>query len=131
LIVIDASAAVYAASAADPVFDDIAVLGPIAPPLLWSEAASALHQMMWRRAISGELASIALAKLFAAPIVRTEPDDLLGTAWTIATDLGWAKTYGAEYIALARIAGCRLLTRDERLYRTASRVVEVVGPSDL
>jgi len=34
-------------------------------------------------------------------------------------------------VALARLLGCRLLTLDARLQRTASRVIEVVGPADL
>jgi predicted nucleic acid-binding protein len=34
-------------------------------------------------------------------------------------------------VALARLLGCRLLTRDERLLRGAARLVEAVGPTDL
>jgi predicted nucleic acid-binding protein len=36
-----------------------------------------------------------------------------------------------EDVALARLLGCRLLTLDARLHRTASRLIDVVGPSDL
>jgi len=31
----------------------------VAPHLMWSEAASVLHELRWRKEISGELASIA------------------------------------------------------------------------
>jgi len=45
--------------------------------------------------------------------------------------LGWAKTYDAEYVALARTLECSLLTTDRRLQRGAERIVDTVGPSDL
>ncbi|MGI8829736.1 MAG: hypothetical protein ACR2I5_08225 [Candidatus Limnocylindria bacterium] len=48
-----------------------------------------------------------------------------------AEQLGWAKTYDAEYVALAQLLGCRLLTRDDRLRRGAARVLECIGPSEL
>ena len=40
----------------------------------------------------------------------------------------WARTYDAEYVALAHLLSSRLLTLDARLRRTASRLVEVLGP---
>ena len=40
-------------------------------------------------------------------------------AWRIADELGWAKTYDAQYVALAHMLGSRLLTLDARLRRTA------------
>jgi len=52
-------------------------------------------------------------------------------AWEIADTFGWAKTYDAEYVALARARNCPLLTFDARLARTAMRLVTVLGPSDL
>jgi len=52
-------------------------------------------------------------------------------AWAVADELGWAKTYDAEYVALARALGCRLVTVDARLKRGAGRLIEIVGPADL
>jgi predicted nucleic acid-binding protein len=52
-------------------------------------------------------------------------------AWTIADELGWAKTYDAEYVALAQILGIPLLTVDGRLARSVEHLVSVVGPADL
>lgn len=49
----------------------------------------------------------------------------------IAERLGWATTYDAEYVALARLLGCRLATLDERLRRGADRVIEVIRPAEL
>ena len=70
-----------------------------------------------------------LAALADAPIKRVVRDDLYADAYAIAERLGWAKTYDAEYIALARLIGCPLLTADARLARGAAEVVEVVPPT--
>ena len=130
MLVVDASAAVQACLAADgfSLFHDEELA---APPLMWSEAASALHEMRWRRQISPELAAIAFDRLESAPVVRRAPKRLRRAAWSIADDLGWAKTYDAEYVALALALRCRLFTIDERLRRGAARVVEIIGPADL
>ena len=59
-------------------------------------------------------------------------DDRLGAeAWQVSNELGWAKTYDAEYVALARLLNCRLITLDARLRRTAGRVALVIAPSEL
>lgn len=129
LLVIDASAFVQACLATEGLRllrdDDL-----VAPPLLWSETASVIHELRWRREISEELTSRAFAELLAAPVKRRAPKQLYREAWRIADDLGWARTYDAEYVALARILGCRLFTLDDRLRRGAGRLVGVVGPHD-
>jgi predicted nucleic acid-binding protein len=129
LLVIDASALVQACLAAGGVRlfqnDDL-----VAPPLLWSETASVLHELRWRREISDDLTSKAFAAFLDAPVRRRAPTQLYREAWRIADDLGLARTYDAEYVALARILGCRLFTVDDRLRRGAGRVVEIVGPHD-
>lgn len=38
---------------------------------------------------------------------------------------------GANYVALARILGCRLVTLDTRLGRGAARLGFVIGPTEL
>ena len=103
----------------------------MAPALLWSEAASVIHELRWRREISERLASTAFSALLNAPVGRRAPRRLLQEAWRTAEELGWAKTYDAEYVALARMLGCRLFTVDDRLRRSAGRVVEIIGPRDL
>jgi predicted nucleic acid-binding protein len=130
MLVIDASAGIQACLAMDG-FAPLEDQELCAPPLLWSEATSVLHEMRWRRAISAELAEIARDRLSRAPIRRQQPKRLHREAWRIAGELGWAKTYDAEYVALASILRGRLLTIDARLAATASRLVDVIGPTEL
>jgi predicted nucleic acid-binding protein len=98
---------------------------------MWSEATSVLHELRWRREISKELATDALSRLQAAPVIARSPKMLRDQAWKIADRFGWAKTYDAEYIALAQLLRCRLMTLDLRLRRTASQLVTVIGPADV
>jgi predicted nucleic acid-binding protein len=130
VIVVDASAAIQACLAAD----GFALFGNerlSAPALLWSEASSVLHEMRARKEISANLADAAFERLLDAPIAVRSTNRLRREAWRVAEDLGWMKTYDAEYVALARIMKCRLLTVDARLRRGAGHLVEIVGPPDL
>jgi predicted nucleic acid-binding protein len=130
LLVLDASAAVDAALAEEG-FDLLEGQRLVAPPLLWSESASALHEMRWRKEISEDLATLAFRRLGVAPVRRRTPAGLAREAWRVADELGWAKTYDAEYVALARMLDCPLLTVDARLKRGASRIVRILGPAEL
>lgn len=103
----------------------------VAPHLMWSEASSVLHELRWRKEITRELAVVALDRLAAADISPRRPRGLIDEAWRIADRLGWAKTYDAEYLALARLLRCRLLTIDSKLKSAGSNLVEVIGPTEL
>jgi predicted nucleic acid-binding protein len=100
----------------------------VAPPLLWPEARSVLHRSVWRRLVSPETGLRALARLEAAPVENRDPSHLGREAWRIADDLGWAKTYDAEYLALASLLGCGLATLDRRVRVAAERLgIETPG----
>ena len=103
----------------------------VAPPLLWSECRSALHEAIWRRDISQTQAELSLEALEKAPIRPRTPRHLGRLAWDLATALGWAKTYDAEYVALAQLLGCRLVTLDRRLRRGADHLGFVALLSEL
>ncbi len=130
MLVIDASVALSAALTRDG-FGRLAGHELVAPPLLWSEVVSTLREHAWRRDISVQQAAASLDAFLAAPIRRNVPRGLAREAWWVAEELGWAKTYDAEYVALARLKQCRLLTRDERLRRGATRLVDCIGPTEL
>jgi predicted nucleic acid-binding protein len=124
--VIDASAALYALAgpAGKAWFGRHEVA---APALLWSEVTSALRQQAHRGEVSRALAKLALEALESAAIERVALPDLYATAFTVATQMGWAKTYDAEYVALAQLLDRPLLTADARLARGAARLVRVLS----
>lgn len=130
MLVVDA-AVVVTACLSESGFEPLRHEQLAAPHLMWSEASSVLHELLWRKEISDDLADTALQRLTEADINPRHPKGLLDNAWGIAERLGWAKTYDAEYLALARILGCRLLTTDAKLKSVGSKVVGVIGPADL
>lgn len=130
-LVIDASAASYVAASALG-FQALEAHELHAPPLLWSEVIAAVHQQVWRGALSDSLGRAALYQLGAAPItVSGDLAGLLTDAWAIADRFGWAKTYDAEYVALALRVDAALLTRDERLRRGVGQLIRTADPFDL
>jgi predicted nucleic acid-binding protein len=130
VIVIDASVTLDAMLSPGGL-EALAHLDLVSPPLMWSEATSALREVTWRGLLGREAALVGLERLANAPIEVRSPDTLHREAWSVAEELGWAKTYHAEYVALARVLGCSLLTRDARLKRTAERLIRVIGPTEI
>ena len=94
----------------------------VGPPLLWSEARSALHVSVWRGIISRELARHTLSVIESNKVRERRHRNLRIESWAIADELGWAKTYDAEYLALARLLRSPLATLDRRLQQAASQV---------
>lgn len=99
-----------------------------APSLLWTEAISALHEATRRREVTPAVAHAARAALGQLPIVPDHPTELHDVAWEVADQLGLAKTYDAEFLALARIRGGQVVTADARLRRVADRSGLVLDP---
>ena len=103
----------------------------VAPALMWCETRSTLHELVWRREVSPADGEAALEALERCGVRRARARGLGLEAWRIADELGWAKTYDAEYVALARLLGCRVVTLDTRLQRGAERLDLVVSLDDL
>jgi predicted nucleic acid-binding protein len=129
-LVIDASAALYLLASARGL-EPFTSFGLASPALLWSEVTSVLNDMRWRGELSPSLAQVAFDRLLASSIDRHAGDDLYRDARDVAKTLGWAKTYDAEYVALARTLKADLMSRDERLRRGAARMITVITPDEL
>lgn len=129
-LIVDASVAIRACG----IEDGFAVLGRrtlSSPPLMWSEARSVIREMVWRREVDEEDGLLTYRRLATCPVRRVEHPGLHEEAWQVAAEMGWAKTYDAEYVALARLHGCRLVTLDARLRRAAGRLGFVIAPHEL
>jgi predicted nucleic acid-binding protein len=111
--------------------DELAPGPRCAPPLMWSESLAAIHERAWRAGLSKAQAEEARMRLARIDVKQNPHPRLAEEAWRIADELGWAKTYDAEYVALASLLGCRLVTVDARLRRGADRLGFVVGPTEL
>ena len=130
MLVIDAN---VAAAACGGEGDGFKALGDelASVPLMWSEARSSLHLKLHKGEIGREDAEIIHARLESCPVERMDPPNLGSEAWRIAEEMGWGRTYDAEYVALATLFGCRLVTLDTRLRRGADRLGMVITPSEL
>jgi predicted nucleic acid-binding protein len=130
VLVIDANVALAACGGGG---DGFTTLGDelVSVPLLWSEARATLHLQLAKGEISRSDAETLHRRLESAPVKRLDPPELGAQAWRIAEEFGWGRTYDAEYVALAMIVGCRLVTLDARLRRGADRLGVVITPAEL
>ncbi len=130
MLVIDANAAAAACGGEGDGFP--ALGGELASvPLMWSEARASLHLKLHKGEIGREDAEVIHARLESCPVQRwilRTSDPKPG-----ASPRRWAggRTYDAEYVALATLLDCRLVTLDIRLRRGAERLGMVVTPSEL
>ncbi len=127
MLVVDASVTIPACGSPQgfEVFGDEDLF---APPLMWSEARSTIHEALWRREVSRAYALRTVRRLETGPIRARSYRRLGQMAWELADELGWAKTYDAEYLALAVHLDCRFVTLDDRLRRGADGLGFVIGP---
>jgi len=99
-----------------------------APPHMPAEVTSSIHEAAYRGEVTSADAAAAVRRLSGIPLSYDSPGSRATEAFRLAEQLGWAKTYDAEYVALARALEAPLVTLDARLQRGAGPVVRVVGP---
>jgi predicted nucleic acid-binding protein len=122
--VIDAGAALALAASKDDVSPEHVLL---APTLLRDQVLSRLHEAVQRGEISADVAQERLARIRAMKIRLLGDATLQRVAWKVADRLGWAETYYAEYVALARLHGDALVTTDPELARSVKGEVKTAG----
>ncbi len=130
LVVVDASVIVQICLTGGNL-GPLAVHEMVAPPLLASEVTSTLCEMTFRGELEHDHARLAVSGLGRLPIRYDRPAGSYERAWDVARSLGWAKSYDAEYVALALIHGAPLLTIDERMRRGAGHIVVMPTPAEL
>jgi predicted nucleic acid-binding protein len=90
----------------------------IAPLLISSELANALHQRVRRSQFTPVEAAAALLIVCSEVELVTNPL-MAADAIEIASEFGLPAVYDAHYIALARIRECEFWTADRRLWSVA------------
>ena len=108
------------------VTDDVKVAAGhelLAPTLLRSQVLSMLHEAMQRGEVTPPIARDRLARIGRMPIRLLGDGVLRRRAWDVATKLGWASTYDAEYVALTLLQADALITLDADLAKAVEGIV--------
>ena len=99
----------------------------VAPTLLRSQVLSTLHEAVQRGELSEADALARLGRLHRLSIRLLGDGVLRRRAWDVATSLGWASTYDAEYIALTQLQADAFVTMDANLARRVEGIVAVAS----
>jgi predicted nucleic acid-binding protein len=103
----------------------------LAPTLLRSQVLSTLHEAVQRGDLPATVARERLAIVGKMPIRLLGDGVLRRRAWDVATELGWASTYDAEYIALTQLQADAFVTVDADLARRVEGIVPIARLEDL
>jgi predicted nucleic acid-binding protein len=95
----------------------------LAPTLLRSQTLSALHEAVQRGEIPADVALDRLARTWRMPIRLLGDAVLRRRAWDLASRLGWASTFDAEYVALTQLQADAFVTLDAELARGLDGIV--------
>lgn len=99
----------------------------VAPSLLRSQALSIIYRSVRAGETSAPDARLQLDGITTMSIRLLGDRVSRGTAFRIATDLGWDDTPKAEYIAVAKLQADFFVTGDDELARAAAGIVEIAS----
>jgi indolepyruvate ferredoxin oxidoreductase alpha subunit len=97
----------------------------LAPTLVRSQALSTLYEAARRGEISTAQGLERLTRLNSLKVRFLGDKVLQRTAWKVAHQLGWERTFDAEFVALTRLQADAFVTSDGDLARAVSGVVEI------
>jgi hypothetical protein len=124
--VIDASAAIRLAESRWSGADEL-----LAPTLLRSQTLSTLHADALAGRRDAHEATALLSGVDGLPVRLLGDRVLRRNAWRVASELGWAQTEAAEYVALTRLHGDAMVSGTPHVYADAERLVRIVPVADL
>ncbi len=94
--------------------------GPLlAPPLLFAETTSVLRRYVHLGGVLHEEAEAALGSFLRLPISVVHTPEVYLCALDLARRLGHAKAYDVQYLAVAQIQDCPVVTVDRGLHESA------------
>jgi predicted nucleic acid-binding protein len=99
----------------------------LAPTLLRSQVLSALHEAVARGEIPADVGLERHRVISQMPIRLLGDAVLRRRAWQVADQLGWDKTYQAEYVALTQLQADAFITLDAELARGVEGIVETAS----
>ena len=82
-----------------------------------------LHEAVQRGEVTPPIARDRLARIGRMPIRLLGDGVLRRRAWDVATKLGWASTYDAEYVALTLLQADAFVTLDADLAKAVEGIV--------
>lgn len=91
----------------------------VTPPLLFAETTSVLRRYVHSGAIAQNHAVASLQQLFRLPLSVIHHESVYIRALELAEHLGLARAYDVQYLAVAEMEDCSLVTLDRRLYESA------------
>ena len=99
----------------------------LAPTLVRSQALSALYEAAGRGEISAAEGLERVTRINSTKVRFLGDKVLQRQAWKVADELGWKRTYDAEYVALTKLQADALVTSDPGLARAAARLVRTAS----
>jgi predicted nucleic acid-binding protein len=96
----------------------------VAPTLVRSQALAALYESARRGEISAAEGIERVTRINSLKIRFLGDKVLQRTAWRVADQLGWEKTFDAEFVALTQLQADAFVTSNRELARAVSGLVE-------